>query len=396
VATITFWANFGAAFTDIVNEFLTKFESAHPEIKVDRQDLGTWDEMREKTLTAFAANTGPDTFRIAVFDTAMYATREAVVPLDDYVAQDMGKEVFIEGFLANVMYGGKMWAMPWKGSAVAWFWNKDLFEQAGLDPEKPPATWEEVIEMSKPLTDPSKQQFGFLNQYTDSAEGMNFFGPILYSYQADLFDSLDPASVTKAAFNTEKGVASLQWVLDVIEAEVCNPPGLTIQNAQMNGLIGMWHNGQWDVGTIGRTNPDLNFGTTVLPASPLGPGTTVTGGDHIAISTVCKEVDAAWTFLSWANTPEVEAWFWPLIGGLPGRKEVAETETYAAPPYRAFMDQLAQGAKPRPGVPDITEILHEIMVQVQYAQFGEKDAATAIADAEEAVNRVLERRRQSG
>jgi len=396
VTAVSFWANFGAQFAPIVDEFQAKFEEEHPEIAIERQDLGSWDEMREKTLTAFAAGTGPDTFRIAVFDTAMYATRDAVVALDDYVDQDMGKDVFIGGFLANVLYGGQMWAMPWKGSAVALFWNKDLFEQAGLDPEKPPTTWDEIIEMSAPLTDESKQQFGFLTQYTDSAEGMNFFGPILYSWQADLFDSLDPALVTKAAFNTEDGVASLQWVLDIIEAEVTTPRGLTIQNAQMNNLIGMWHNGQWDVGNISRINPELNYGTTVLPASPVGTGITVTGGDHIAISTVCENVDEAYTFLSWANTPDVEAWFWPQIGGLPGRKEVAQTETYAAPPYDAFMAQLEQGAKPRPGVPDITEILHEIMVQVQYAQFGEKDAATAMADAEVAVNRILERRRQEG
>jgi ABC-type glycerol-3-phosphate transport system substrate-binding protein len=394
--TVTFWCNFGAQFAPIVDEFEGMFEEAYPDIALERQDLGTWDEMREKTLTAFAASTGPDTFRIAVFDTAMYATRDSVIALDDYVQADMGTEVFIDGFLANVMYDGKMWAMPWKGSAVAFFWNKDLFEQAGLDPETPPTTWDEIIEMAGPLTDVSKQQFGFLNQYTDSAEGMNFFGPILYSWQAELFDSLDPAAVTKAAFNTENGVDALQWVLDVMAAEVCNPAGLTIQNAQMNNLIGMWHNGQWDVGNIKSINPELNYGTTVLPASPFGIGTTVTGGDHIAISSVCKDVDAAWTFLSWANTPEVESWFWPQIGGLPGRKEVAETEVYATAPFDAFMKQLEQGAKPRPGVPDITEILHEIMVQVQFAQFGEKDPATALTDAEVAVNRIIERRLQSG
>jgi multiple sugar transport system substrate-binding protein len=390
--TLTFWANFGAAFNDIVDEFQERFESTHEGIRIDRQDLGSWDEMREKTLTAFAAGTGPDVFRIAVFDTAMYATRDAVIPLDDFVDAAMGKDVFIEGFMANVLYGGQMWAMPWKGSAVAFFWNKDLFQEAGLDPEQPPTTYDEIREYAAAITDIDNQRFGFRVEYTDSAEGMNFFGPILYSFQTDLFDSADPASVTRAAFNTSNGVEALQWVKDMIEAEVVTPPGMTIQNAQINGLIGMWLNGQWDVGNIARINPELNYGTAVLPDSPNGPGTTVTGGDHIAIASVSNHVNEAWEFIAWANTPEVEGWFWPLIGGLPGRKEVAEDPTYAEPPYKAFMDQLAKGAKPRPGVPDITEILSEIMTQVQLAEFGDKDAAAAMADAEQAVNRVLERR----
>ncbi len=198
--TLSVWFNFGAAFNDTVDRLVNEFQASHANIKIERQELGSWDEMREKTLTAFAAGTGPDIFRIAVFDTALYAVRNAVVPLDEQVAASgMKKEDFIPGFLANVMYDGKMWAMPWKGSAVTFFWNKRLFEEAGLDPEKPPTTWNEVTEYAKQLTKPEKQQYGFQVQYTETSDGMNFFGPLLYSHQGELFDTLDPASVTKAA-----------------------------------------------------------------------------------------------------------------------------------------------------------------------------------------------------
>ena len=397
--TLSVWFNFGAAFVDPVNKLQKQFEDSHPNIKIDRQDIGDWDQMRQKTLSAFSAGTGPDVFRIAVFDTAMYAVRKAVITLDDLVDKEpgMGKNVFVEGFLANVMYGGKMWALPWKGSAVTLYWNKKLFRQAGLDPEQPPKTWDEVTEFAKKLTKSDIQQFGFQVLYSESAEGMNFLGPLLYSYQVDLFDSLDPAAVTKAAFNTPKALECLQWLLDMINRhKAVNPPGMTIQDQALNDKSGIWIDGQWFVGTIKANKPTLEYGTTVLPDTKYGVGTTVTGGDHIAISSVCKVVPEAWTFIAWCNTPETEGWFWPVIGGLPGRKEVAKNKDYAEPPYRAFMDQLAKGAKPRPGVPDITEILATIMVEVQLAEFGKQDAATALANAEKKVNAILEKRRQMG
>ena len=395
--TLSVWFNFGAAFNDTVDRLVNEFQASHANIKIERQELGSWDEMREKTLTAFAAGTGPDIFRIAVFDTALYAVRNAVVPLDEQVAASgMKKEDFIPGFLANVIYDGKMWAMPWKGSAVTFFWNKRLFEEAGLDPEKPPTTWNEVTEYAKQLTKPEQQQYGFQVQYTESSDGMNFFGPLLYSHQGELFDTLDPAAVTKAAFNTENGVAALQWVLDMINVhKAVNPPGVTIQDAQINERVAMWIDGQWLVGTIQKNKPDLRYGTTVLPDTDFGKGTTVTGGDHIAIASVSKKIPEAWQFVSWVNTPEVEKWYWPIIGGLPGRKEVASEKLYAEFPYKAFFDQLEKGAKPRPGVPDISEILASMMVEIQLAEFGKQDAATAMATAEKKVNDILEKRRQT-
>jgi ABC-type glycerol-3-phosphate transport system substrate-binding protein len=395
--TLSVWFNFGAQHNPTVDRLQNEFMAQYPHIKIDRTDIGDWDQMRQKTLTAFSAGTGPDVFRIAVFDTAMYAVRNAVIALDELIDAEptMGsKDVFIPGFLANVMYGGKTWALPWKGSAVAFFWNPRLFGEAGLDPQVPPKTWQEVAEFAKRLTKLEQQQYGMWVLYSESAEGMNFFGPILYSFGADLFDSLDPAAVTKAAFNTDRGVEALQYVLDLIRDKCVNPPGLTIQDAQINERVAMWIEGQWAVGNYRAQKPDFKFETSVLPDSPYCQGTTVTGGDHIAISTVCKHVPEAWTFCAYCNTPEVESWYWPLIGGLPGRKEVAKNEVYATPPYKAFMDQLEKGAKPRPGVPDITEILAKIMVEVQLAEFGKQDAKTALAEAERKVNEVLEKRRQ--
>jgi len=393
------WFNFGAQHDATVTRLQDWFMEENPDIKIERTDIGDWDQMRQKTLTAFSAGTGPDIFRIAVFDTAMYAVRNATVPLDDLVAGDPlfgTTDVFIDGFLANCVYGGKLWALPWKGSAVALFWNKHLFEDAGLDPETPPTTWDEVATMAKQLTKADEQQFGYHVQYSESAEGMNFFGPLLYSHGADLFDSLDPSAVTEAAFNTENGVAALQYVLDRIADESVNPPGMTIQDIQINEKVAIWSEGQWAVGNYGAQKPDLEYGTTLIPDSSLAGSCTVTGGDHIAISSVCKNVPEAWRFCAWANTPEVEDWYWPIIGGLPGRKEVASSEVYGNKPYVAFMDQLETCAKPRPGVPDITEVLAAIMVEVQLAQFGQQDATTAMAKAETKVNEILERRRQMG
>lgn len=396
--TLEVWFNFGAAHEESVVRLENEFMEGHSNIKIDRVNIGDWDQMRQRTLTAFSAGTGPDVFRIAVFDTAMYAVRNATLVVDDMVASEptMGSEdVFIPGFLANVKYDGKMWALPWKGSAVAFYWNKRLFEEAGLDPEKPPTTWDQLVTYAKDLTDEEKMQYGFQVTYSESAEGMNFFGPILYSHQADLFDSLDPSAVTEAAFNTDEGVAALQLVLDMIDVHKCvNPPGMTIEDIQINEHVAMWINGQWNVGSIERTAPDLPYATAVLPDTQFGSSITVTGGDHIAISSVCENVQEAWTFCAYCNTPEVNAWYWPLVGGLPGRVELEDDPVFGTPPYDAFMKQLEVGAKPRPGVPDITEVLAAIMVEVHLAQFGRQSASQAMAEAERKVNEILERRRQ--
>jgi ABC-type glycerol-3-phosphate transport system substrate-binding protein len=391
--TVEVWWNFSGAQQDEAQKLVDAFNTQQHRIKVNVSFIpGTWDDMRQKTLAAMAGGAPPEVIRISVFDVPMYADRGGLVDLSPYIAKDQrfAQPVWVPRCWENVVWKGKPYALPWNLSAVTLYYNKDRLSEAGV--LAPPKTWEELALTAQRLTRHAEQKYGFRASYDASAEGMNYFGPILFSFGVDLFDSQVASEAKRAAFNTPQGLEALQFAVDLIWRYACViPPGVNLPvNPVYNGNLAMWIDGQWGLPGIRANAPGLNFGTALLPGTRYAnPGITVSGGNHIGVMEGSKNKDAGWVFASWVASDEQDYQFAVGGGYLPARQANYARPIYQTQPWDAFATMGLKHAKNRPAVRDATRILAAIMTEVQHAQHQRKSPKEALNDAERAVNQIF-------
>lgn len=137
----------------VAQEFNEKYEG---EIKMEVRYM-PWDEFNTALQAAFSSNDVPDIFQLpSGVSHIQYASDDRIRPIDDIVSEDW-KQLFYEGSFVdgkNVL-GGETYGWPIQGPSLKMmlYYNKDVMEQAGLDPEQPPTTWDELRSMSQTVTD---------------------------------------------------------------------------------------------------------------------------------------------------------------------------------------------------------------------------------------------------
>src|SRR5947199_1779341 len=137
----------GGPITKIIDGYAADFEKADPSIKVKPIYSGSYQESITKALTAHKSGTPPVTSVLLSTDMFTLIDEEAIVPIDGLIKTDDDKKwlaSFFPAFMENSRTGGKTWGVPFQRSTVVLYWNKDAFKEAGLDPEKAPANWEEM------------------------------------------------------------------------------------------------------------------------------------------------------------------------------------------------------------------------------------------------------------
>lgn len=389
VRLTAWWGGLAVAQHPAVLQLVSRFEAQHPTIKIDSSFFPTWDEMRQKTLTAMAAGTPPDVFRISVFDVGMFASRNSLLELDPFIKNDhtYAPAAFLPACWQNVVYNGKVYALPWNYSAVALLYNPTLFARVGL--KRPPTTWDELRAYAIKLTDAKSKQYGFLDVYTSSADDMNFFGPLLFSTGAHLFNSDDPGKATKATFGSRQGVAALSFLTDLANKyHATTPPGGSTPNVELTGRIGMWLTGQWAITNYAKNAPSFRYKVAMLPASPFARGTTVAGGNQIGVAAATKYPEEAVTFIKYVQSQAQDLTFARAGGYLPARVANYEAPYLNAEPWRTFAEQ-GKYARNRTAVKNAQHILVDLMQQVQAAQLGQMTPAQAMATAQAQANSLL-------
>src|SRR5206468_2013190 len=145
----------GGPVTKIIDGLAADFEKETPGIKVKPIYSGTYQESIVKALTAVKSGEPPQTSVLLSTDMYTLIDEDAILPWDDLIktADDRAwLKSFFPAFMENSQTGGKTWGIPFQRSTIVLYWNKDAFKEAGLDPEKPPATWDEELGFAEKLT----------------------------------------------------------------------------------------------------------------------------------------------------------------------------------------------------------------------------------------------------
>jgi multiple sugar transport system substrate-binding protein len=153
--TLTFWTHEDPNRTEIEERYIKEFEAANPNIKIERVTQSS-SKIIEQVLTAFAANQGPDIFNMSIEDEYAYIANGRVAPVDPEAAGYASKQALVDAYLPGsldpVTVDGEIYGLPLELTNWSIYVNKNVFKDAGLDPEKDyPKTWEEMADVSEKL-----------------------------------------------------------------------------------------------------------------------------------------------------------------------------------------------------------------------------------------------------
>ena len=210
---IEYWQYTFAQRVQAVDELIKKFEAANPGIKVKHTHV-PYDDFRVKIAAAIPAGQGPDVVQLFYGWLQDYLKAGLLQPLpaSDFSAIEVEREFF--PIVQQMKVDGKYYALPTAVRSLALFWNKTLFKEAGLDPNKPPATLDELVDYAKKLTKRNPNGDLIQEGLTIDMGGQDhhWLREVLIRQFGGAPYSADNKTV---AYNTDAGVAATQWYIDL-------------------------------------------------------------------------------------------------------------------------------------------------------------------------------------
>lgn len=267
----------------------------------------------EKQLTlGIASGQLPD---LVILDGCSMASFIELQLFGDISDADINWDEYIAGPLDSTMKDGKHYGIPFATNCTALYYNKDMFDAAGLAYPDENTTWEQFREMANALT--KDGVIGFGNAAVNTDEGT--FQCLQWLYTAG-GSYLDIESGVDAYTLMQEMVAEGSW-----SKECVNWTQSDVNNNFMAGNIAMQQNGPWQVPGIEANAPDLNYGVTVLPKkdAEAGQATSILGGENMGV--VNKEdMSGAKAFLEYYNQTDVMVEAMKLYGSYPAKTEAAK------------------------------------------------------------------------
>lgn len=385
--TVTFWHYWDGTNADTFQAMADEYSASHPGVTVKAVNVPSSD-LITKIQTSAKTDTLPTAAIMDLVSVPQVAQTGKLVDLAPLVDKATLADIY-PALLDFGKDGDKQYAVPVSTNNIGYMYNKDLYRQAGLDPEKPPTTWEELEAQAQQIKDATgKPGVELFTQAGDSGEGLTWnFQVALWQAGGEFLD----ASNSKAAFNTAAGKKALQFWVDLLDKGLAPR---TQWGEFEKGNAGGAQEGSWMVG-IWQSDPPFDFGTATVPHPADGTAATNMGGERaVVFDTDAASEQAAADFLTWFLAPEqVTAWS-EKTGMLPVRKAVGDSAAYqewvssTQPLLQPYVDQLST-ARSRPNTPLYPQVSLAFAKQVEKALAGQVSVDEALAAAEKDVNAVL-------
>lgn len=344
-----------------------------------------WGEYVAKHLSAIEIGSPPDIWEGGV---TSYQVMGEVLAITDQFEGLPYKSALPPAYVNEITIDGERWGVPRIMTVWAIMVNREMFEAAGLDPDKPPEDWDELLQMAETLTRDTDND-GEIDQF-----GWGSHGGRLSSHQflIWMYQQTGQNLTTK-----EGGFFLPQYRQEVINAIAhmnalaeFSPggpePSAAYQYADLLRLmaeeeIAMMTTTPYNARTVIGQNPALDgkIGFINLPLKPTGM--SMAGGGHIAISSKSKHPEAAWRFIEFLQIPENAIPGTTLSRYIPARLDLIDDPRLHADPWASYMMQQAQQGvikqEPHPGWGQLRE---KIFDAVAVTLLGEKTVEQAVDD----------------
>lgn len=372
------------------------FTKANPNIKVNTVFAGTYTDVLKKIQTEVKG--GGATADVAILlstDIYTLADNDLVIPMDDLVKADKDGSAwlsdFYPAFMQNSMALGKTWGIPFQRSTPVLFYNKDLFKEAGLNPDKAPQTFKEMAEDAQKLTKADGSRWG-IKIPSDGFPYWLYQGFAISNGQNVVADAGN-----KVFFNTPAALQGLKDFQSLITDYKAMPKGVIVWGDTpkdfISGNAAMIYHTTGSLTSI-LSQAKFDVGVGFLPAGSKGFGAPTGGGNlYIMKSSSAAKQQAAYKYIKFLTEPERLADWTKVTGYVAPRKAAWETDTLKTllkdkPQYGVARDQLQYAAKELTSH-EGAQIQAILGKAVQSVITGDKDAQKALDDAQKEAEKIL-------
>ena len=388
--TISFWNSFTGSDGDMLVELVNRYNEENKDGITVEMDISS--DFDSQLSTAFAAGTGP---------TMILSSSAYRFTYGDYM-QDIGdvfdktnlnKDDFIQSYLDYCSEGDKLYFVPFQVVGYYMYWNKDLFQAAGLNPETPPSTWEEWQSYAEKITDEGKNVYG---------SGISYDYPYQIAHMMQRLGGLavkDDNGSWKADFAGNTGYTDFLTMYKTLIDNGDNPLEADTDSMVSAGQIGMTVGGPWV--TAGLDTAGVNYGIGLIPQGDAGDMNSVEVlGFSVTTTASDEEKEAAYKFIEWWNSENTEgsspALEWSVSNGFPAYTySVQEKEEYKQSEKLSVMSSANPDAPTDfivdSSFPGVNDILNDVIPEmINSVAFGNASVEDALEKAQNTADKIVE------
>ncbi|MGY6213197.1 ABC transporter substrate-binding protein [Cytobacillus firmus] len=360
----------------LLKQTIANFEEKFPNIDVKHEVIS--EQYMDVLKTRLIGGEGPDVFYLDALEAPALIETGVVEPLDEYVTEDFDTEDFEKPMLEAFQVDGKTYGFPKDYSTLALFYNKKMFEQAGVEV---PKTWDELREVSKALTKEGVYGFGVAPE-------------LARLYHITQASGGDVVKEDKANFASPEIVEALKPIVDQHLEDKTSAQASEVGANWGGEMFGqqkaaMVIEGNWAIPFLEDTFPDVEYGTAELPAVNGEKGTMAYTVGYV-MNAASEKKEASWKLISYLTGKEgMETWTSKGFA-LPTRKSVAEKLGYDEDPLRGALVAGAPYATVWQEGANLPIIMNNFNNQFIAAFLGDRPLSDALKDAQEQANSEIQ------
>lgn len=349
VTEIVYWQYFYETKKDLMDKLIVMFEERNPDIKVTQQTF-PYENYNTKVASSVPSGQGPNVINLFYGWLPLYIDSGYLQPLPESVFPNSRIEEEFFPLVEAAKFDGKYYALPTAVRSLALFWNKDLFKAAGLDPEVPPKTMDEMVAFAKKIAKTDKS-----GNYLQAGMSLELRGQMHHVVREVLIRQFGgtpySADSTKVTYNSQAGYDALKWFTDLETVHKVGVPQYMTDDvtAFSAGKMGITIDGSFRLGNFNKLKDTLHYGVAELPEmNGVKSNFASFWANGITSTTKGKQLEASIKFIEFLTSDEVMAMWLPAIGELPAKKALALKDEFKNDPtYGPFIRGLeyAQATK---------------------------------------------------
>ncbi|MCF7698970.1 sn-glycerol-3-phosphate ABC transporter substrate-binding protein UgpB [Loktanella sp. M215] len=339
---ISWWHAMTGANSEVVEKIASDFNASQSDYKIMPVFKGTYPETLNAGIAAFRAGQAPDI--IQVFDVGtgvMMGAEGAVMPVADVLTNagmTFDKSAYLPGIVAYYSKpDGTMLSFPYNSSSPITYYNKDIFEKAGLDPNTPPATWDDVWSMAKTIKETGAAPCGYTSTWLTWIHLENFaaWNNVPYATQGN---GLEPGATPELLINAPIFVNHFQQIADLAKDGTFKYGGRTSEAKQifLAGECGIFTESSGGLGDIVKSGMNYGIGQLPYDTAGNGPQNTIPGGASLWVMGGKSDETYAGVaaFFDYLSQADVQEYLHQTSGYLP-----VTMEAYEATKASGFYDE---------------------------------------------------------
>ena len=290
------------------------------------------DQMVPNLARAIASGDVPDLMGLDLIYGPEFASLGHLEDITDLIGDDPALETASPGHIEVATWDDRLYGVPLYADVSVLFWNKDLFREAGLDPETPPSSLDEIHDMAAAITDLGDGKYGYYLPGNCAGCNIFTFAPMIWASDPD-------AKIEPTGPGDEPLVGDIQPVLEwarmmhqegMIDPAAQAETGETFAEVFGSGNVGIMGTGNFNVALLQDQNPHLDLGVTVIPGLESGQAASFAGGDIVTVPKGSQRVEDAVDFMKWLLTDEVQLEVYAKELNMTTRTDLLDNEYFNA------------------------------------------------------------------